>query len=142
MNSDEVRTQTSKLVKQLRLSEDPAEWRRLSTELVPLLIAYWDVHPHSAMEMLQSTVNNLPVNLANPLVRSVVRDWQKRPSYDPEAGGSADHCYLAALILSENYDLAEPEWAARVLPRMPKDVRSGTRDEERKRGLIVALGGD
>jgi hypothetical protein len=93
------------------------------------------------MEMLEYTVNNLTVSMANPLVRSVVRGWRQRPNYSPDAGGNADHCYLAALILSENYDLAEPEWASRVLRKRSEWMRHGTRDEERKRDLIAAIGG-
>jgi hypothetical protein len=136
-----VRGRTHELVDQLRETQNAEEWRRISIELVPLLTAYWDVHPHSAMEMLESTVNNLPVSLANPLVRAVVRGWKQRPNYNPDAGGNAGHCYLAALILSENFDLAEPEWASRVMRNRSKWVRDGARDEKRKRELVVGIAG-
>lgn len=142
LSPDEVRMQTHKEADLLRQTEDPSEWRVISIELIPLLTAYWDVHPHSAMEMLEYTVNNLPVSLANPLVRTVVRGWKQRPNYSPDAGGNADHCYLAALILSENFDLAEPEWASRVVRKRSEWVRHGARDEARKRELVAGIGGN
>ena len=143
-SGDNVRKRASELTKQLRSSEDPGEWRRLAAELIPVLTEYWDVHPHSAMEMLEYTVHNLTVDLANPLVRTVVLAWRKKPDYSPDAGGAADHCYLSALILSENYDLAEHPWVERVLPStLRKELNSPRemRDRERKLALVRDLQG-
>lgn len=142
MDHDAVRERASELTSQLQSSEDPAEWRRISAELIPIVTAYWDVHPHSAMEVLEYAVLHLPVDLAHALVRSVVLAWRKKPSYSPDAGGAADHCYLSALILSENYDLAEHPWVERVLPgSLDKDLKWSRemRDRERKLALIRAL---
>jgi hypothetical protein len=128
----------SHLVNQLRTSDDANEWRKLSMDLIPIFTAYWDVHPHSAMEVLEAAVHNLPLELAHPLVRTVVLAWRKKATYSPDAGGTADHCYLSALILSENYDLAEHPWAKRVLPyTLDKDLRY--RREMRDRGRKLAL---
>jgi hypothetical protein len=138
----EIPMAASKLVNQLRTSEDPKEWRKLSVDLIPILTAYWDVHPHSAMEVLESAVHSLPLELAHPLVRTVVLAWRKKATYSPDAGGAADHCYLSALILSENYDLADHTWAKRVLPyALDKDLkyRREMRDREPKLALLKAL---
>lgn len=127
------------LLELLRASEDPNEWANISTELTPMLTAYWDYHPHSAMEVLEQAVLNLSVELAKPLVRDVVLAWRKKPTYRPDAGGSADHCYLSALILSDNSDLAEYPWAEGVLPRtLDKELndRDRMRDYDRKRVLV------
>ena len=135
----DIRRQTSELVSLLQVSEDPNEWANISIELIPMLIAYWDEHPHSAMEMLEVTVRNLPIKLAKPLVRGVVLAWRNNPDYDPDAGGSADHCYLSALILSDNFDLAESPWVERVLPyTLDKDLnyKSKMRDYDLKIALL------
>ncbi len=131
--------ETSKLVSLLQSSEDPDEWANISTELIPMLVAYWDEHPHSAMEMLEVTVHSLPIELAKPLVCEVVLAWRNKPDYDPDAGGSADHCYLSALILSDNFDLAEHPWVERVLPQtLNKELnyKREMRDYDRKFALL------
>ena len=87
-----IRQETSRLVHLLQTSEDRDEWENISTELIPMLVAYWDEHPHSAMEMLEVTVRSLPIKLAQPLVCKVVSAWKNKPNYDPDAGGNADHC--------------------------------------------------
>jgi hypothetical protein len=94
------------------------------------------------MEMLEVFAHCLPVDLAHPLVRSVVLGWREKPTYDPDAGGSADHCYMSALILSENYDLAEHPWAERVLPpTLDKELNyeRPMRDADRKRALVQRI---
>ena len=104
--------------------------------------AYWDEHPHSAMEMLEATVKNLSIELAKPLVREVVLAWRNKPGYDPNAGGNADHCYLSALILSDNFDLAEHPWVERVLPKtLNKELNYKTerRDYDRKFALLKTV---
>ena len=131
--------QTGQLMSSLRASEDPNEWANISAELTPMLIAFWDVQPHSAMEMLEQAVINLSVELANPLVREVVLAWRNKPDYDPDAGGNADHCYLSALILSDNFDLAEDPWVEKVLPKtLEKELnyKREMRDYDRKFALL------
>ena len=137
-----IRTETSKLVSLLQASEDPDEWAHISTKLIPVLIAYWDEHPHSAMEMLEVTVKNLSIELAKPLVREVVLAWRNKPDYDPDAGGNADHCYLSALILSDNFDLAESPWVKRVLPKtLEKELKykREMQDYDRKFALLKTV---
>ncbi|MDE0469878.1 MAG: hypothetical protein OYL97_22765 [Candidatus Poribacteria bacterium] len=137
-----IRTEASKLVSLLQASEDPDEWAHISTELIPILIAYWDEHPHSAMEMLEITVNNLSIELAKPLVREVILAWRNKPDYNPDAGGNADHCYLSALILSDNFDLAEYPWVERVLPKtLNKELnyKREMRDYDRKFALLKTV---
>jgi len=132
----------SAIAARIRESEDIEEWRKLSVDVAPLMIAYWDVHPHSAMEMLEVFAHCLPVDLAHSLVRSVVLGWREKPKYDPDAGGTADHCYMSALILSENYDLAEHPWAERVLPHtLDKELNyeRPMRDTDRKRALVHCI---
>lgn len=110
-----MRERASELVALLEKTEDPKERHALANEVVPVLVAYWDVHPHSAMEMLEYTTFRLELSIAHAVVRSVVQEWKKKPTYDPTAGGSADHCYMSALILSENYDLADQPWGQEML---------------------------
>ena len=117
LSSDDVRRLTSECARRAEKTDDLRELRQLSQQLVPLLTEYWNVHPHSAMEMLESATFAFPVSLAHALVRDVVTNWKKNPTYSPEAGGSADHCYMSALILSENLDLADEGWSDRLLPR-------------------------
>ena len=142
----EISDQVSKAVDRLRASEDRAEWEGIVDEMVPLVIAYWDAHPHSAMEMLEVTVSFLPVRLAHALVRLVVRGWKAKLNYNPTAGGSADHCYLSALILSDNYDLADQPWGADLLPStLNKELSKSYsrfdryRDGEAKKRIVEAL---
>ncbi len=132
-----------KLVRLLEASEDLDEWANILTELTPMLIAYWDYHPHSAMEALEQAVLNLSVELSKPLVREVVSAWRKKPNYDPNRGGSAGHCYLSALILSDNFDLAEYPWAEKELPSaLEKELNyrdyrhDRMRDYDRKLALV------
>ena len=138
----EVPRVTSELVNQLGSTKKADEWRRIARDLVSPLSMYWDVHPHSAMEMLESAVRELPVSVAQPMVREVVREWRKNPSYDALAGGSAGHCYLSALILSDNYDLAEPELVkAELSGCLKKELAENRnwRDAEEKRRLLIRI---
>lgn len=146
----EVRRKTWQLLELLRDSENPDEWIDISTELTTLLAMYWDIHPHSAMEALEQTVLSLPIKLAKPLVSKVVQTWKSKSNYDPDAGGSADHCYLSALILSDNYALADQPWAKQILTRvLEKEMRppkygpnhraSNMRDYDQKQELVKTL---
>jgi len=113
---NELSSELIKLTGRLPEVTKPEELRQLGQQLIPLLTEYWDHHPHSAMECLERVATVLPLPLAHAIVRQIVAAWKKKPTYDPDAGGPADHCYLSALILSENFDLADQAWAARVLP--------------------------
>jgi len=147
--NDDVPGKVSQLSHRLEQVEDAAERRALVEQLLPLMDAYWDRHPHSAMEMLECTARRLEVSLAHAFVRKVVLGWRQKPGYDPRAGGAADHCYLSALILSENYDLADQPWASEVLPRtLSKELdysrfdrmRDGARKEAIVRGIAAGVG--
>ena len=144
MDDAEVRDLARRLVERIDRSDDDSELRELARELVPVLIAYWDVHPHSAMEMLEWSVIRLPLSLSHALVRRVVSRWREKETYDPKAGGSADHCYLSALILSENLDLAEHPWVDDVLPRtLDKELKyprfDRMRDAARREAMVRAI---
>jgi hypothetical protein len=144
LDAKEVRGQAGSLADRLKEAEDLEEWRDLSRQLIPLMIAYWDVHPHSAMEMLEYCTMQLPVSLAHAFVRKVVLGWREKATYNPDAGGAADHCYLSALILSENFDLAEHPWVDRVLPyTLDKELNYSRfermRDGARKEAIVRAI---
>jgi len=104
------------LVRLLNHARHTTDQLKLANQLVEDFNAQWDEHPHSAMERLEWVVKELPLALSHALARRIVENWKQKPSYRPDAGGSADHCYLSALILSANYDLADPAWAKNVLP--------------------------
>jgi hypothetical protein len=96
------------------------------------------------MEMLEVSTMRLPLSLAHAFVRKVVLGWRKKATYNADAGGGADHCYLSALILSENYDLAEHPWAERVLPyTLDKELKyprfDRMRDAARKEAIVRAI---
>jgi hypothetical protein len=140
----EISSKTSRLAHRLSEATEPEELRQLSQQFIPLLTDYWDLHPHSAMEWLESLAMKLPLPLAHAVVRQVVMAWKKKPTYDPDAGGGADHCYLSALILSENYDLADHRWAARVLPyTLDKELKrprfDRMRDGPAREALVRAI---
>jgi len=149
MQSPDVRHNVSALAQRLQKTENPQEWKSIAHELVPLMIEYWDLHPHSAMEMLEVCTMYLPVPLAHAFVRKIVLGWRQNPTYAPTAGGGADHCYLSALIFSENYDLAEHPWVeGRVLQyTLDKELsysrfermRDGARKEEIIRAIAEAV---
>lgn len=144
MEDSEVRDVASELVKRIDRSDDESELRELAGELAPVLVAYWDVHPHSAMEMLESSVLRLPLSLSHALVRKVVSGWREKETYDPEAGGSADHCYLSALMLSENFELADRPWVDTVLPyTLDKELKyprwDRMRDGARREVLVRSI---
>lgn len=117
----------SQLIGRLRTLPESREVRSLAESMVPRLIDYWDKHPHSAMELLECAVREMPLALSHAVVRRVVEAWKRKPSYDPDAGGNADHCFLSALVLSENLDLADPEWVRRVLPKTLRKDEDGER---------------
>lgn len=143
--SEIVMQETSEILSQIEEVQDPEKLRAICRRLVPLLIAYWDIHPHSAMESLEYAALVLPLSLAHSVIRQTVVSWRRNPNYDPDAGGNADHCYLSALILSENYDLAEHPWADNILEttlRKDADRKYGPRpmrDQEAKLRLVNHL---
>lgn len=148
MAKQEVSSRVSELAQGLEHTEDLQRLKVITRELIPWMIAYWDEHPHSAMEMLEFCTMRLPVSIAHAFVRKVVLGWRQKPTYTPDAGGNADHCYLSALIFSENYDLAEHPWVeSRVLrstfdkelkyPRFDR-MRDGTRKEQIIRAIADA----
>jgi hypothetical protein len=144
MNEEDIRSRASELTRQLEQSQESDEIRQLAQQLIPVLIAYWDVHPHSAMEMLEWTVMCLPLPLSHAVTRKVVAGWKAKETYDPQAGGSADHCYLSALILSENFDLADRPWVDEVLPTtLRKELKyprwERMRDAEPREALVRSL---
>jgi hypothetical protein len=122
-----VADELSDLIQRIGSAGNAPEARSLAEHVVPGLIAYWDRHPHSAMEVLEWAVREMPLALSHAVARRVVEAWKRKPTYDPDAGGSADHCFLSALILSENLDLADPEWARRLLPRTLQKDEDGRR---------------
>ena len=144
MNPADVSQRASSLCRELRELENPRDLPRIAKELTEVMSAYWGVHPHGAMEMLEVCVKLLPLPLAHAVVRRVVQVWHQEDSYDPKAGGSADHCYLSALILSENFDLADRPWVEDVLPKtLEKELSSsrfsGMRDGKKKEALVRGL---
>lgn len=76
-------------------------------EIVSNLIEGWQEGPHSSMELLVCAAETYSLPIANRIVRKVVTNWKQRDDYSWSAGGSADHCYLAALCLTANSDLAD-----------------------------------
>ena len=66
----DVPGKTWQLVDLLRHSEDPAEWTNISTELTTLLVVYWDIHPHSAMEALEQITLTTCANCFSILLNS------------------------------------------------------------------------
>lgn len=139
-----MRSEASRLCKELEQTEDAQEWKAIVQELVPVMIAYWDVHPHSAMEMLEVGTMRLPVSLAHAFVRQVVSGWKQKTSYNEDAGGGADHCFLSALIFSENVELVDPGWVERVLPyTIDKELKYSRfermRDAKHKESIVRAI---
>jgi hypothetical protein len=144
MSGEDVRSQASSLSKKLEQLEDEQELKETTEQLIPVMIAYWDVHPHSAMEMLEYSTMRLPLPLSHAFVRKVVLGWRQKANYDADAGGGADHCYMSALILSENFDLAEHPWADRVLPyTLDKELNyprfDRMRDAVRREAIVRAI---
>jgi hypothetical protein len=96
------------------------------------------------MELLEYCTMQLPVSLAHAFVRKVVLGWREKATYNPDAGGNADHCYLSSLILSENFDLAERPWVDRVLPyTLDKELNHSRfermRDGARKEAIVKVI---
>jgi hypothetical protein len=127
------------IIQKVENSDDPNVWKEEYQNILPMLKQYWDQHPHSAMEFLQGAAKVFPLDIAEILVREVVRDWKKRSDYSWEAGGSADHCFLSALFLTGNYDLAEKAHIIKCgksildnVQRMNNEVK----DKERKIKLL------
>jgi hypothetical protein len=144
LDPNEVRGEVSRLARLIDNSEDPKEWNNHIKELIPWLIAFWDVHPHSAMEMLEFTTMRLPIPLAHAFVRKVVLGWRKKDTYNPNAGGGAGHCFLSALILSENFDLAEDALLDKELTyTLDKELNYSRfdrmRDGERKEAIVRSI---
>src|SRR5438105_7131916 len=89
MDPKNIAGRTSELARKLK-DVAVAEQREMADELVTLLIEYWDLHPHSAMEMLQAVTLRLPLSLAHVQVATVVDAWKQKPNYAPTAGGNAE----------------------------------------------------
>ena len=149
MEPNQVRSEVKRLVGLIDKSEDPKEWMNYTKELIPWMILYWDVNPHGAMEMLEYTTMRLPISLAHAFVRRVVIGWRAKETYNPNAGGGAGHCYLSALILSENFDLAEDALLEQVLTyTLDKELnysrfdrmRDGVRKEAIVRSIATSIG--
>jgi hypothetical protein len=139
---EEVSQRIGEIARYVREEDNIDVLRELCGPLVSLMITYWDITPHGSMEMLEVFARELPVSLGHGLVRRVVLGWREKQTYDPTAGGSADHCYLSALILTENYDLAEHPWAEQLLrSTIDKERYYGRtmRDGDRKRALVESL---
>lgn len=134
-----------KLIRRAEAVEDDTELKAVAGKLVPMIIASWDVSPHSAMEALESTSLALPFNLARTVIRESVEGWRKKPKYKDAADNAASHCYLSALILSDNYDLADHPWADRLLGYVVEKDTSPSypprkmKDRDRKIALLTAL---
>lgn len=108
-------------------------------DILPKLKKYWDVHPHSSMEYLQNAAEKFPLEIARKLIREVVLDWKKRPNYSWQAGGNADHCFLSALFLTGNYDLAEKDLILKngnSILRKAEDYGIRVKDAEEKIKLL------
>lgn len=82
-------------------------------KVIKSLIEGWSEGPHSSMELLVCAADAYPLPIANKIVKNVVTAWKGHPDYSWVAGGSADYCYLAALCLSANGNLAEPGLVAK-----------------------------
>lgn len=114
---EQLQQQFREYLDHLEKAPPPGRERELIAGLARVVISFWDVHPHSAMEMLWYAVERVGLESSHALGRLVVRGWQAKPGYSPDAGGNADHCYLSALLLSNNFDLAEQSWVQGILER-------------------------
>lgn len=144
MDSAQVRSEVRRLVDLIDQSENPNDWNKHTKELIPWMILFWDVHPHSAMEILEFTTMRLPISLAHAFVRKVVLGWRAKDTYNAYAGGGAGHCYLSALIFSENFDLAEDPWLETVLTyTLDKELNYSRfdrmRDSVRKEAIVRSI---
>jgi len=111
----EVLRLTWNMIRAAEHTDDEKQLHQLAGDLVELIVTTWgDANPHNAMESLEGAAIALPFPFAHTVIREATLAWRKRPDYNPEAGGNADHCYLSALAMTENYDLAEHPWADRV----------------------------
>lgn len=127
------------LIQKVENSDDPNVWKEEYQNILPILKQYWDKHPHSAMEYLLGAAEFFPLDMAEILVREVIRDWKKRSDYSWEAGGSAEHCFLSALFLTGNYDLAEKAHIMKcgksILDNV-KRMNNGVKDKDIKIKLL------
>ena len=69
--------------------------------------ADWDRNPHNAMEYIELAAEILPLKKAKSFVRHIVEIWKTKSTFPGETGGSAGHCLLSALVLSDNRDLTK-----------------------------------
>ncbi len=100
---------------------------------------FWNDHPHSAMELLECIAEVYPIKVAHALVREIVLDWQSRKNYSWKAGGSADHCFLSALLLTGNGDLADDDFISKCLDSVIKKAehpRNRNKDSKEKVALL------
>lgn len=103
-------------------------------KIIVNLIDGWKEGPHSSMELLVCAAEAYPLPIANRIVREVVSNWKVRDDYSWSAGGSADHCYLAALCLTANSDLADTD----LVVKCKKTVLSiySDKDESRRQRSV------
>jgi len=112
------------------------------TFIVPKAKKFWDQSPHGAMETLECIAEVFPIAMAKEIVREIVLDWKSRPNYSWRAGGSADHCFLSALLLSGNGDLADDDFLEECLKSVvekARSPRSRTKDVLEKSILIEGV---
>ena len=100
-------TNLSTIIEQVQVTSDEAEINRLQASAASILIEHWVQSPHIAMEGLEICAISFPYENAVVLVRNVTERWKKMPDYSWSAGGNADHCFLAALLMTRNYDLVD-----------------------------------
>jgi len=97
----------------LSVAKDLIGGRLATDEVQRHLIMSWFENPHSAMKCLESAALVYPLMFAGKLVDTVVTTWKVLPNYSWQAGEDADHCYLAALCLTGNVNLAEQDLLAK-----------------------------
>jgi hypothetical protein len=133
------------LIRRAEAVQDETELKDMAGKLAPMIIASWDVSPYSAMETLEGTTLALPLNLARTVIKESVEGWRRKPNYKASAHNDAGHCYLSALILSGNYDMAEHPWADGLLAYVldkdtsPSYVPRKMKDRDKKMALLMAL---
>lgn len=141
MTEEDISRNLWQILKSLENLNDDSRWKAHKTKIVSLLSDYWDFHPHSAMEMLAVIATKCPFSILGSIVREVVTNWRAKPTYSWSEGGSADHCFLYALIVSDNSDLAEPQLMAKCKGNMKyyaQDSQSKiTRDWLIKKNLLL-----
>lgn len=126
-------------IRRVEKSDNPDVIASERAFIVPKAKEYWDQHPHSAMETLECIAEVFPIDIAKEIVREIVLDWKSRPNYSWRAGGSADHCFLSALLLTGNADLADDEFLDKCFGSVIEKAsrpRSRTKNIREKSALV------